>query len=303
MSEFSNWIKDNQKQIQIDLGAGTVSGIFNCLFGHPMDTLKVRMQMSKENFWRSIIKIIKNEGILAFYKGMTFPLLSVPFLNAIVFAVYEYSRRQFTGYNENGKSMSYFQTAICGGISGSCAAMLACSIDLTKCRLQMQLDNAQKLYKNPFDCLWKIGKQEGFRYIFRGMNATQQREILGYSAQFATYEFVKDQLMWLQDKGEPSSHDLLISGGLAGMACWIVGYPQDTIKTILQCEMGTKTRRFKPRFLDGGFFECLKYRIQNDGVPSLWRGFSACMLRAFYANAIGFYAYEISKNQIQKFYE
>lgn len=39
--------------------------------------------------------------------------------------------------------MSYFQTykiyilysAICGGISGSCAAMLACSIDLTKCRL------------------------------------------------------------------------------------------------------------------------------------------------------------------------
>lgn len=60
--------------------------------------------------------------------------------------------------------------------------------------------------------------------------------------------------------------------------------------------MGTKTRRFKPRFLDGGFFECLKYRIKSDGVLSLWRGFSACMLRAFYANAIGFYAYEISKN-------
>lgn len=81
--------------------AGTVSGVynilivnrFNCLSGHPMDTLKVRMQMSKDNFFKSIYKIIKNEGMLAFYKGMTFPFLSVPILNAIVFAVYEYSRR------------------------------------------------------------------------------------------------------------------------------------------------------------------------------------------------------------------
>lgn len=30
-----------------------------------------------------------------------------------------------------------YNSAICGGISGSCAATLACSIDLTKCRLQM----------------------------------------------------------------------------------------------------------------------------------------------------------------------
>lgn len=75
---------------------------FNCLSGHPMDTLKVRMQMSKDNFFRSIYKIVKNEGVLAFYKGMSFPFLSVPFLNAIVFAVYEYSRRWFTGYNDDG---------------------------------------------------------------------------------------------------------------------------------------------------------------------------------------------------------
>jgi len=31
--------------------------------------------------------------------------------------------------------------------------------------------------------------------------------------------------MWFGEKTEPSSIDLLISGGLAGMACWVVGYP------------------------------------------------------------------------------
>lgn len=59
--------------------------------------------------------------------------------------------------------------------------------------------------------------------------------------------------------------------------------------------MGTINRRFKVHCFDGGFIECLKWRIKNEGIKSLWRGFSACMLRAFYANAISFYAYEISK--------
>lgn len=59
--------------------------------------------------------------------------------------------------------------------------------------------------------------------------------------------------------------------------------------------MCTINKRFKPHFYDGGFIECLIHRVKNEGIFSLWRGFSACILRAFYANAIGFYAYEISK--------
>lgn len=44
----------------------------------------------------------------------------------------------------------------------------------------------------------------------------------------------------------------------------------------------------------------MKHRIKAEGILSLWNGFSACMLRAFYANAIGFYAYEMSKEFIQE---
>jgi solute carrier family 25 carnitine/acylcarnitine transporter 20/29 len=46
---------------------------------------------------------------------------------------------------------------------------------------------------------------------------------------------------------------------------------------------------------DGGYFDCYRKIKQKEGILGLWKGYSACLIRAFYANAIGFYTYEISK--------
>ncbi|CAK85201.1 unnamed protein product (macronuclear) [Paramecium tetraurelia] len=233
MSDFIQWTYENRYQISIDLAAGSISGIANCISSHPLDTVKVRMQMSEDGVVTTLRKIINNEGVKGFYKGMSFPILSIPITNAVVFSVYEFWRKFFIG-NSN-KQLTYFQTAFCGSIAGSSAALFSCPIELTKCKLQMQ--ETEKIYKNPIDCVFQIYKKEGLKYIFRGMHATQQREILGYSAQFAVYEFIKDILCDLSQKAEPSTANLLISGGLAGVSCWTIGYPQDTIKTILQYVM------------------------------------------------------------------
>jgi solute carrier family 25 carnitine/acylcarnitine transporter 20/29 len=57
------------------------------------------------------------------------------------------------------------------------------------------------------------------------MFVTQLREIRGYGAQFPAYEAVKDLLVWFKGSSGPSNFDLLISGGLAGVACWTASFP------------------------------------------------------------------------------
>lgn len=39
------------------------------------------------------------------------------------------------------------------------------------------------------------------------------------------YDIIKDSLIAFKKVKEPSNFDLLISGGLGGIACWTIGYP------------------------------------------------------------------------------
>lgn len=74
---------------------GFVSGACGPLFNAPVDTIKTRIQKnpSKEKGWtrfKTITQgIIKNEGYLAFYKGLTPRVLRVAPGQAITFMVYE----------------------------------------------------------------------------------------------------------------------------------------------------------------------------------------------------------------------
>lgn len=83
----------------------------------------------------------KNEGYLAFYRGMEFPLIAVPILNAVVFTTYEFCRRIIT--TDDMAPMEYWKMykfihnfrAICGGSAGFVSAFLSSPIELAKCRL------------------------------------------------------------------------------------------------------------------------------------------------------------------------
>lgn len=49
--------------------------------------------MSTDAVFYTISNIFTKEGLFGFYKGMLFPLTSVPVINAVVFSVYEFSKR------------------------------------------------------------------------------------------------------------------------------------------------------------------------------------------------------------------
>jgi hypothetical protein len=79
-----------------DLICGSFAGLAYILTAHPLDSIKVRMQLDRRpniNLQKIVREIYGREGFHGFYKGMGSPLTTIPLVNSIVFASYEFAKR------------------------------------------------------------------------------------------------------------------------------------------------------------------------------------------------------------------
>lgn len=115
--------------------------------GHPMDTVKTIQQMNNRSFSNVeiVAGIMKNQGIIGFYKGMMFPLVSAGILNSVFFGVYGNSLRvlQLLRGNDPRKIIPqgftetiYRDTFIAGCIGGVVQSVMACPSEYIKVRMQ-----------------------------------------------------------------------------------------------------------------------------------------------------------------------
>jgi len=73
-----------------------LAGLAYILSAHPLDSIKVRMQTDRRgkiSLRKIIHETYAHEGFKGFYKGMGSPLITIPLVNSIVFASYEFAKR------------------------------------------------------------------------------------------------------------------------------------------------------------------------------------------------------------------
>ncbi|XP_017485319.1 PREDICTED: mitochondrial basic amino acids transporter isoform X1 [Rhagoletis zephyria] len=261
-----------------DFVAGCLGGCAGVLVGHPFDTVKVHLQMQdvKNPVYRGtlhcISTLIRTDGVGSLYRGMSSPLMGISVVNAIVFGVYGNVQRQMPEHN------TLHSHLLAGAVSGF-AQSIACSpMELAKTRMQLQhLNPKAPQFQSPFKCIRHIIATDGFKGAFRGLGMTALRDVPGFSAYFVSYEW----LMSLREK--PNVAHALIAGGLAGIASWLVCYPIDVIKTLLQADGMHSAPVYK------GAWNCAVKNYQKDGLRFFFRGFTSTIIRAFPANAACFY--------------
>lgn len=129
-------------------------------------------------------------------------------------------------------------------------------------------------YRNVFDALFRITKEEGIMALWRGTTPTIARSMIVQAAQLSTYSQSRQKIMEMGIVGDGILCYLLASL-ISGVATSTASLPADNIKTKIQ----------NMRVLNGGqaeysgIFDVLRKTIRNDGVLSLWRGFTPFYLR------------------------
>lgn len=91
--------KKKSSSTAVNLIAGGTAGLFEALCCHPLDTIKVRMQLHRKSgivknpgFITTGISIAKKEGVTGLYKGLGAVVMGIIPKMAIRFSSYEFYR-------------------------------------------------------------------------------------------------------------------------------------------------------------------------------------------------------------------
>ncbi|XP_068117770.1 solute carrier family 25 member 45 isoform X2 [Hyperolius riggenbachi] len=276
--------------------AGWISGALGLVVGHPIDTVKVRIQtQSKYNgIVDCIVKTYKKETLLGFFKGMSFPVGSVAISNSLIFGSYSNALYYLTGTTSKDwkKPPTHTHIFLAGCFSGIVQVYFTAPVDLIKVRLQNQTDslksqkkaiNIQARYKGPVHCAVSIFREEGITGLYRGSTALVIRDVPTLGLYFLTYEVI---CKWMTMDGEmPSTWTMLFAGGWAGTVGWAAANPMDVVKSRLQMD-GMYSVQYR------GIWDCIFKSIKQEGPCVLFKGLTVNSLRAFPVNAVTFLGYE-----------
>lgn len=270
--------------------AGGFGGTAGIISGYPLDTLRIRLQNTKNGSAFSILRhMVTREGPVSMYRGMGAPLAAVTFQNAMVFQTYAVLSRAFDSSVSAEDPPSYKGVALGGTGTGALQSLLLSPVELIKIRLQLQkVDQMTESRQGPVRLTKNILRKEGLRGLYRGLGVTVMRDGPSHGLYFWTYEYMRE---WLhpgcRKSGEESLNTMLVAGGLAGVASWISCYPFDVVKTRLQAQTPSSLK-YK------GILDCFKKSVNEEGYSVLWRGLGTAVARAFLVNGAIFSAYEIT---------
>ncbi|XP_046747396.1 congested-like trachea protein [Diprion similis] len=286
-------MSENVSPIKYFLSGG-FGGVCLVIAGHPLDTIKVRLQTMPKPLpnalplysgtWDCTKKTIAKEGFRGLYKGMGAPLTGVAPIFAISFLGYGVGKK--IQQKSPDEKLTLPQLFYAGAFSGVCTTCIMAPGERIKCLLQIQHADAVPKYNGPVDCIKQLYREGGVRSIFKGTYATLLRDVPASGVYFMIYELLQ---RWLTPEGgKLGVVSTIFAGGMAGIANWVVAIPPDVLKSRLQtAPEGTYKNGIRSVFAQ---------LMKEEGPRALYKGCAPVMLRAFPANAACFAGFEVAMN-------
>lgn len=285
-----------------DIFAGTVAGINVTLVGHPLDTLKVRLQTQPTNppVYQGLVDCFKKtyqwEGIGGFYKGVASPLAGQIFFRATKFFSFAQAKSQILhNKKEEHPRMSYADFYKAGAFAWTMGTIFECPIDLLKSQMQVQIIRQKTIahYETPynaesmFSCAKYIVQHNGLRGLYQGLAPHLLRNTFGGSIHLGTFHSLRE---WYAHSNGTTSDRVgasvnLAAGGLGGFLFWLIFFPVDVVKSSIQTDSLHKPDR---RYT--GVSDAVSKLYKEGGWKRFYKGFSPCLIRSVPANAVLLYS-------------
>jgi solute carrier family 25 (mitochondrial citrate transporter), member 1 len=275
---------------------------------HPLDTIKVRMQLSRRNrqsglkrrgFIKTGIEIARKETPLGLYKGLGAVLTGIVPKMACRFSSYEWYKQMLS---KDGKvtTAGNFWAGLAAGVTE--AVLVVCPMEVVKIRLQAQHHSmADPLdipkYRNAAHALYTVVKEEGIGALYRGVTLTALRQGTNQAANFTAYTELKDRLQ--KSRADPTAPlpgwQTAGIGLISGAVGPFTNAPIDTIKTRLQRQPAEPGQTALGRIT-----AIANQMMKQEGLRAFWMGITPRVMRVAPGQAVTFAVYEYLKGILEQ---
>jgi len=255
----------------------SLSGCMATVIVQPMDLVKNRMQVSGEgggarahkSSFHAFQNVLKTEGFLALYNGLGAGLLRQVMYTGTRLGIYT---SLFSRFSKDGKPPSFVQKMGIAATAGSIGAFVGTPAEL--CLIRMTTDRSLPLeerrnYKNVFDALYRVVKEEGVTTLWRGCGPTVGRAVVVNIAQLVSYSQCKEALMKKTDFFKEGILTHFVASMISALVTTLASLPVDIAKTRLQ----------KMKIVNGvpeykGLGDVVSRIVRQEGFFALWKGFT-----------------------------
>ncbi|CAD6187163.1 unnamed protein product [Caenorhabditis auriculariae] len=218
-------------------------------------------QAEKLSVGQLTLRIYKNNGILAFYNGLSASVLRQLTYSTTRFGIYETVKKQFP----QEKAMPFYQKALLAGFAGAAGGLVGTPADLVNVRMQndSKLPAAQRRnYKHALDGLLRITREEGLMKMFNGATMATSRAVLMTIGQLSFYDQIK-QMLIESGLAKDNLQTHFFSSFCAASVATMMTQPLDVMKTRM---MNAAPGEFK------GIGDCFLYTAKL-GPMGFFKGF------------------------------
>lgn len=276
--------------------AGALAGAAEHVFTFPFDTVKTQMQVASRQTSRrmtlpsTILEIVRKDGPMRLYRGVSAIVLGAIPSHALYFATYEFAKQHMFHIQPGMSAGNNSQAIFFSGAAATVAHDLVVTpVDVIKQRMQMK--NSQ--FRSVVECARHVYRTEGASVFLRSYPTTVIMNIPFQGTYFLTYETVKSLMSGSSTLGssnsEESTSTWLVSGFIAGALAGILSLPFDVVKTRIQTTKGLKA--VSPT-------RVARHMVRTEGFGSLLRGAGPRIMVCAPAAATCWTVYETMKRTL-----
>jgi len=288
---------ENYLSISRQAKAGSLSAAVVTFLVYPFDLVIMRLQVMPPSTFSGPIdclkKMLRREGILSLFKGLSSPLLNSGVVSAAPFGAYAVTRNActtlFGKFGLAHNQYRYFTPYIAGGAAGLTSACLSVPSDLMKTQLGISMENGRK--RTLFMLIKEVYTKKGLTGFFTGLKATIIRDVPGGTLYYGIYHTLSQAYADFTQRELKNPAEQILTGALVGILTTPICHPLDVVKSRIQSKKFVRSLATTKK--TGGWIQTfVQVYKEGKGPKLLYRGFGTSLVRCTVSSAIMFFCLE-----------